>query len=457
MALLVPYNKYDSDYIVDKTLVSLEPKITWIKRGGKATRKVEPREPISFFRMTSLGIHVPFGLKQSFPLYDNSENIKSTFVRGTSKKKLFPHQRDPFIKALTNLEKRHSVLLNLPTGFGKTYIAVQLWSLMKEMGVVLVDRVSLIDQWKQNIVDCFENVNVFVVGVDKLDEEQREEDLPTILICMIGRADKLPEWIRRKVGTVIIDEAHLFCTPNHIQAMMWFFPKKLILCSATPTRTDGADTMISMMVPEENHVVVKPTIPFEVHIIPTNLMLLGDDYGSKFEYAYKNQNRNNLICEIAMNCYNKGLKCMVLTNRVEHVDTLHDIISSEVNDEVQKYYMNQAKCKNYRIMIGTIPKIGTGFDESTSCQDFDGDCSNVLILCCTIKNHNSFIQVIGRVMRAKNPKIFILEDDDRMCHNHINGIKNLIKDRCGRLFKHSNSDNVNYALSGGFEKKNQDA
>jgi len=71
-----------------------------------------------------------------------------------------------------------------------------------------------------------------------------------------------------------------------------------------------------------------------------------------------------------------------------------------------------------RILVGTISKIGTGFDEKTACPNFNGVRINMLILCTSIKKASLLEQSIGRVFRAEMPVVIDLVDDNPILKRH---------------------------------------
>ena len=74
--------------------------------------------------------------------------------------------------------------------------------------------------------------------------------------------------------------------------------------------------------------------------------------------------------------------------------------------------------KNARALIGTIPKIGTGFDEATACADYDGKRLSWLLVGLSIKSDVILEQCVGRVMRAANPVVIVFVDNNPIAKKH---------------------------------------
>ena len=65
-----------------------------------------------------------------------------------------------------------------------------------------------------------------------------------IMVCMSGRTDKISQTLRNKVGTLIIDEAHCFCSESRIKALLAFTPRFTIAETATPIKDNGMHKII---------------------------------------------------------------------------------------------------------------------------------------------------------------------------------------------------------------------
>ena len=71
-----------------------------------------------------------------------------------------------------------------------------------------------------------------------------------------------------------------------------------------------------------------------------------------------------------------------------------------------------------QVLIGTVSKVGTGFDEKSMCPDFGGKRSDLLIYCSSTKKAGLMEQNVGRVMRAECPSVIHLVDDNPSIKRH---------------------------------------
>lgn len=359
------------------------------------------------------------------------------------------YQEDAIKLCLARLGAYNSLLIRFPPGFGKTITAISLWRYIRNKLVILINRSTLLESWKNTITLCFgtgSNIRVWVVG-EESKKEGPDHDAD-IIICMAQRVKKIPEEVRRNIGTLVVDEAHLFCTPSHIGPMLAFSPNFVLFATATPVKEDGSSRIIDYFVDKKSWLSYVSRRPYIVHAILTgfNLQELCRDEGlsttfqSKYKSAHKHDPRNTLIRHLVKTARSQEKKCMVLTTTHEHAKTMVEKLSDLDNCNLAEYYGTIKGCDNYNVVVGTIPKMGTGYDEATACRQFDGIKSNVLILCTSVKSTNLFEQLIGRIMRGDAPHLVWLIDDDRNPHNHLYEMTQFIKSTNGHIRKHDLDD-----------------
>jgi len=144
--------------------------------------------------------------------------------------------------------------------------------------------------------------------------------------------------------------------------------------------------------------------------------------------------RNNLILNMVKQ-YHQHHKILILSDRVEHVIFLYESIK---NMKISCDYM-AGKKKTYNdsnVLVGGIKKIGTGFDESNACADFNGVRLDLLLLVTSIKKKSRLEQVAGRCFRSDFPQIIYFIDDNPISSKHFNkGIPWFIS-RNGTVYMH---------------------
>ena len=330
------------------------------------------------------------------------------------------YQVEPALEAYQQLQIWGSTTLKLPPGFGKTMIGAWLWTFTATVVVVLVVQQPLLRQWKKTFLTAVPGLaqSIWVVGEEP---PPGPGIIPAILICMNQRTHQIPAEVKEAVGCLIIDEAHCFCTPDRVEALLAFTPKYVIAETATLERDDGMEKMIHSICGEHS-VSRVATKPYSVIRLDTSITVEENrnKYGVNFNDLCNRlcalPERNMIILDIIKN--NPHRKFMILTRLADHVALLQLLILNS-GISCATLYRNQKTYSDSSVLIGTIPKIGTGFDEANACEDFGGVQSDTLILAGSIKKNTVFEQVRGRVMRSANPVVIYLVDRNSVCKRHF--------------------------------------
>lgn len=330
------------------------------------------------------------------------------------------YQVEPALEAYQQLQIWGSTTLKLPPGFGKTMIGAWLWSFTATVVVVLVVQQPLLRQWKKTFLTAVPGLaqSIWVVGDDP---PPGPGVIPAIIICMNQRTHQIPAGVKEAVGCLIIDEAHCFCTPDRVEALLAFTPKYVIAETATLERDDGMEKMIHSICGEHS-VSRVATKPYSVIRLDTSITVEENrnKYGVNFNDLCNRlcalPERNMIIVDIVKT--NPHRKFMILTRLADHVALLQLLILN-TGISCATLYRNQKTYSDSPVLIGTIPKIGTGFDEANACDDFGGVQSDTLILAGSIKKNTVFEQVRGRVMRSANPVVIYLVDRNQVCKRHF--------------------------------------
>lgn len=321
-------------------------------------------------------------------------------------------------------------------GAGKTRVGGAICVLVQHRAVILLHREILIKQWLRTLTTTT-SAKIHVVGpyADAIHWKLYPEKEADIIICMDQRVRKLQPQTLQEIGLVLVDEAHCFCTPTRVKAIMAFTPRYLVALTATPDREDGLDVVLQTLV--GTHRSEKAfCLPFAVTVVHTRITpeRQYDNFGGKSRLKYNvftqslhnSEIRNQyILCKVIDN---PGRKILILTNEKKHVELLVNLIAphrvvSKLCGPVRTY-------KNAPVLVGTVSKIGTGFDEENFCDDYDGDPLNLLIMCVSYRNKATIEQNVGRVFRSERPHVLYLLDNDDLCITHCDIFKSWAR-RCG--------------------------
>lgn len=336
------------------------------------------------------------------------------------KGKLRANQVEPIKSLMDQLNKFNTTTVGLPTGFGKTVIGCFISCFTKLLTCILITNVPQITQWL-NTYKNFSTGNIWVVG------EQPQPPNPDIIICMDERINKIPDNIKKSVGTLIIDEAHSFCTEGRSKCWLSFQPKYLILETATIIRPDDAmERMCYAAAGIWGH-YIKSDKKFNIYPVRTGIVptrsYIRTPWGESVKYStlLKESLFNETLLKIVIGIVsnNRSRKIFILTQLADHVDHLQDSLS-RIKINCVKFYRDMKTHAESMIVIGTIPKMGQAYDQSAFLKDFNGIECDLMIICSTIKKYLTFAQTIGRSMRSKNPPdIYQLIHEDSIFKSHM--------------------------------------
>lgn len=386
------------------------------------------KKKISVWKLEKNILYLPYTFSLNFfkKKYNNNREFPNIFLDKNNKftGKLLERQIEPYKESLEYLKKYKTVTIALYPSFGKTFIGTMLSWELNLYTCVLVHRESIAKAWIKTFEKYFniDKKDIWMVEDGKIRQDVREENYyPKIIISMDGRVKKIPPRLRKKIGTLIIDEAHLFCSKNKIDPLLSFTPKYVIAETATPDKENGMFDIIKTIC--GNHFIRKiSTKPFNMLVVDT-----------KFNYNPKNYNYNELLtlrtenkeyCSLISDIckINKSHKTIVICVRK---DDCKNILEGNKNRglECDTLYGNKKNYLTKNFLIGTGSKIGVGFDEANFCDDYDDKPSDLLICNYTFKNTSTFEQVRGRGMRSSSPILIVFNDNNNITKKHLKIMK----------------------------------
>jgi len=321
--------------------------------------------------------------------------------------------------------------LGLPTGWGKTIVGAWLWHMTATILCVLITRTALIRSWLNTVKLCFPGLidRIWVVGDTLMPSD------PAIIICMVDRHTHVPEYVRKQVGCVIIDEAHLFCTPNAVDCLLYFTPKFVMAETATLEReNDGMEIMIHAMCGTHGvfRISNKPYTIYRLRtfmLVPEEKNFMGKDFNKMSQKLSLLQERNNIIFDIIWR--NQHRKFIILTKFTEHAQYLTSAINA-AGIKCASLFGNQKSYSDSPVLVGNRQKMGTGFDEAQFCSDFADRGSDTLIFTYSVKQKANFEQERGR-LRIENSIIIYLVDENDAPKRHFKNMVPWIIETKGKI------------------------
>ncbi|MCL2100764.1 MAG: DEAD/DEAH box helicase [Fibromonadales bacterium] len=313
-------------------------------------------------------------------------------------------------EALQKLMENQTGILSASTAFGKTVVALSVIAARKVNTVILVHRKLLADQWTERIHNF--------LGIPKKDigyyggaKKKRTGIIDIAVMQSVVKRDKVEDWIA-DYGQIIVDECH------HISAAS--FERIIRKCpayyrlglSATVVRKDGQHPIVLMNLGDVRYSNARSnTEPqFVQKIFPrfTDFRLDDEtlDIQEVFHSLYLNEVRNKLIIKDIIEVYKEGRECLVLSERIEHLDILKEALKEHVPSIfILKGGLGKKQLKatmediqndsKQKLILATGKYLGEGFDLPSL---------DTLFLVFPFSWKGMLIQYTGRLNRASHGK-----------------------------------------------------
>lgn len=140
-----------------------------------------------------------------------------------------------------------SGLLELPCGFGKTSIGLNIISRLKKKTLVIVHKTFLMNQWIERIQQFLPTAKIGKIQGQIIDIEGKD-----IVLCMLQSLSmkEYPTSLFDSFGFTIIDEVHHISSEVFSCALFKLVTKYMIGLSATMNRKDGTTKVFKMFLGE---------------------------------------------------------------------------------------------------------------------------------------------------------------------------------------------------------------
>lgn len=335
------------------------------------------------------------------------ENLGSMNVE--FKGQLREEQKEIKTEAIQHLNKYGSTIISAYCGFGKTITSIYIATKIGLKTIIVCHRIILINQWKESIERFCDNAKIQIIeGDDKIDDSC---DFYIINAINIPKRE-ISEY--KNIGTALVDEIHILLAEKMSLGLKYIFPRYVIGLSATPYRMDGLNQLFDYYFGVRKierklyrkHIVYKVMTGFkpEVKLNRTGKV----DWNSVLNSQCEDEKRNELIVNIVKK-YNERI-FLILCKRVNQANYLVKRLEEEKEDVTSLIGSEQKYEQSSRILIGTVSKIGVGFDHPRL---------NTLIIASDVEQY--FIQYLGRIFRVKDsdPYIFDLVDNYGLLEKHF--------------------------------------
>lgn len=294
---------------------------------------LDVEKTIPMFCRTENHVGLPIEwVKQHYPeLYNSAidERANNPFMQYEK----LPQHNHPSVKnpkeqervyndILSTLQRENNALICLPTGFGKTMLALKAAAVLGQRTLVLVNTNELKLQWIQRIFDAL-GITEDKIGVAQSDKCQYEGKYITIGLLQSMARREYSDDFYNAFGTVIVDEGHNISTEFFGNVLPMFNAKYRMVLSATPTRKDRSDVVIYNHVGDVRVSTEDTAVPCKVYVVKyKNPKLWGDSDRSRITAISRDYKRNQLLIKYIVDFYKAGREVLAVSNSVKHIETL---------------------------------------------------------------------------------------------------------------------------------------
>jgi superfamily II DNA or RNA helicase len=320
--------------------------------------------------------------------------------------------RDVQREAAEKLLSHPTRILSASTAFGKTVVALWLISIRKVNTLILVHRKQLADQWAERISQ-FMGISKKEIGSYYGSKKARTGIIDIAVMQSIVKKDKVVDWIN-DYGQIIVDECHHVSAASFERIIRKCSAHYRLGLSATIVRKDGQHPIVLMNLGDVRYSDSRRnnTSIFTQKIFPrfTRFQMPAkndpENYAIQdiFKEVWTNEERNKLIVSDIVNAHCDGRECLVLSERLEHLDVLQTALKDQVSHLfVLKGGMGKKQIKTIMEDMQNIPKdekrviLATG---KYLGEGFDLPFLDTLFLVFPFSWKGTLIQYTGRLNRA---------------------------------------------------------
>ena len=403
-------NFFNSAYFVKKQ----------ISRNLKDTERY-----FKFIEDTEQEVNIPRGMVGSLLAFCAKHNIKYEFLDDRQKLDAVKYNcnltlRDHQKASVNEAQRKDFGVIVAPPGSGKTIIGLKIIAEKQQPALIVVHRKQIAQQWVERI-EAFLGIPGKEIGRIGQGKTKIGKHVTIAMIQSLAKKLDIPDMdsLKKGFGTIIIDECHHVPAKTYRDTIAKLNTYYLYGLTATPFRkyNDGKlifiniGKIISEVKPQEikNYKAPKIVIRNTELDVPFNTRT--DQFEVLSKILIHDSTRNGLILKDVVIELNSGKKVVIITERKEHIDSLHQYLkqqyetltlSGEDNETSRNLKWKTLKSGNYQALITT----GQFFGEGSDLQN--AEC---LFLVYPFSFKGKLMQYIGRVQRSEvSPTIYDYRD-----------------------------------------------
>jgi superfamily II DNA or RNA helicase len=378
---------------------------------------------------------LPFSFaRSSFPFIFNDPNRSDINISKKTSSSDFTgtlrsHQQKVRDTAIKSINETGSIVISAEPGFGKTITSIEMICSIDVPTVIFVNQSMIMDQWKNAIAKYAPNKKVTNITSNKSIDPNADIYIvnPVILKKPINETRFISTDFTH-IKLIIVDELHKIVTKILHRAFFKFQPDYVIGLSATPYRPKydpfenaiswffGTNVVGNKLFKKHTVYCVKTNFKPEIRIHPHNGKL---DWSLVLTSQAKDPQRNKLIVDVVRRFPERIW--LILVKRIDHASELQNLFEKEGVASDTIIGTSRDFDKSSKILIGTTPKVGVGFDHAP-----------IDALCIAADVLEYFEQFLGRCMRRENVEPIVIDFEDKFSPllKHLNSRIQKYKD-CG--------------------------
>lgn len=336
-----------------------------------------------------------------FQIVDNRRTLPEVSFQFSGS--LRPYQQ----QAVDALLSRDFGTLRAPTGSGKTVMSLSVIAQRRQPTLIVVHTKELLLQWRERI-ERFLNIPRNEIGL--VGDGQRQLG-DRVTVGLVQSLYKCADEVAPAIGYLVVDECHRAPSRTFTKAVSAFGCRYMTGLSATPWRRDGLSRLIFWHLGDVVHEIKGEELRgtgalVGVEVITretefTTSLNPSEEYSQMLSELTRDKERNLLIASDVIRAAKNGTGiCLVLSDRKQHCEELHRLISRHgIDAEVltgdhgkrkRQAVVERLQSGSARVLCATGQLIGEGFDLKELAA---------LFLATPIKFDGRVIQCLGRVIR----------------------------------------------------------
>lgn len=336
-------------------------------------------------------------------------------------------------------------LIQLPTGKGKSILALHIAYLLKQKTLILVHKDDLVEGWTKDIKFCFgEQIEVGLIKAKKR-KIGPQFTIATVQTLNRMKEDELNSYVKQ-FGFVVQDECH-HVGLNIFNIIDKFHAKYKLGLTATPKRTDGLNFVFDLFfgglcytheVTEDDEDICGVEVrvldspfdytpfvyknqvfnysDFKEEDLPRKIKFVSDipyedrpriPYLNIDDCAVKDKKTKIMVCKKIIEHYRENHSILALFTQKEHVNLYYRYLKRYIpENQIMLYYgdskeksadmMNKAENKEVLVTLATYAKA----TEGTNVKAWE-----VEFLVSSVNNEKNVEQATGRIRRRKKGKL----------------------------------------------------